>query len=87
LDVVVVGRPSERWGQEVVALVRFAEGDSTTDDALILSTSDILARYKQPKHIMRVDSVFRSPAGKPDYAWARAVANQPSEQFRSAPLA
>jgi 3-oxocholest-4-en-26-oate---CoA ligase len=85
LDVVVVGRPSERWGQEVVALVRFAEGDSTTDDALILSTSDILARYKQPKHIMRVDSVFRSPAGKPDYSWARAVASQPSEQFTSAP--
>jgi acyl-CoA synthetase (AMP-forming)/AMP-acid ligase II len=83
LDVVVVGRPSERWGQEVVALVSFAEGDSTTDDALIISTSDILARYKQPKHIIRVDSVFRSPAGKPDYAWARAVASQPSEQLAS----
>ena len=31
-DVVVVGRPSERWGQEVVAVVQLAEGASTTAD-------------------------------------------------------
>ena len=29
-DVVVVGRPSERWGQEVVALVELAEGRTAT---------------------------------------------------------
>ena len=34
-DVVVVGRPSERWGQEVVAVVSFNPGhDTVTDDEL-----------------------------------------------------
>ena len=34
-DVVVVGRPSERWGSEVVAVVQFAEGKSASDDELV----------------------------------------------------
>lgn len=74
LDTVVVGRPSERWGHEVIALVAFVEGAVTTDESLISSTSDILARYKQPKQIVRVDHIVRSPAGKPDYTWARTAA-------------
>ena len=33
-DVVVTGRPSERWGQEVVAVVQLAEGAETTADSI-----------------------------------------------------
>ncbi len=33
-DVVVVGRPSERWGSEVVAVVALREGATATDDDL-----------------------------------------------------
>jgi acyl-CoA synthetase (AMP-forming)/AMP-acid ligase II len=34
-DVVVAGRPSERWGQEVVALVQVADGQAVTPDELL----------------------------------------------------
>src|SRR5262249_39137678 len=33
-DVVVVGRPSERWGQEVVALVELAGGATATPEEI-----------------------------------------------------
>jgi hypothetical protein len=34
----------------------------------------MLAGYKQPKHLVLVDQVVRSPAGKADYRWARDTA-------------
>ena len=37
-------------------------------------TRRTLAPYKSPKAVCWVDRVQRSPAGKPDYAWARGVA-------------
>ena len=33
-----------------------------------------LAGYKLPKHLVLVDEIRRSPAGKADYRWAREVA-------------
>jgi acyl-CoA synthetase (AMP-forming)/AMP-acid ligase II len=33
-----------------------------------------LAGYKVPKAFVHVDHVVRSPSGKADYRWARAVA-------------
>ncbi len=76
LDAVVVGRPSERWGQEVVALVQYRDGVPGSDQEVILSTSDVLARYKQPKAILPVAEMGRTPAGKPDYSWAREFVAQ-----------
>ncbi|HEX5144260.1 MAG TPA: acyl-CoA synthetase [Mycobacterium sp.] len=73
-DVVVVGRPSERWGSEVVAVVQFAEGKSATDDELIEVCNKYIARYKVPKEFIRTEKVVRSPAGKADYRWAKDVA-------------
>ena len=72
VDAIVVGRPSPRWGQEVVAVVSLREGADPSDDALVRACGAHLARYKLPKAIIRRDHVQRSPAGKPDYAWARA---------------
>ncbi|MET0326061.1 MAG: acyl-CoA synthetase [Ilumatobacteraceae bacterium] len=73
-DCVVAGRPSERWGNEVVAIVRVREGaDVTTADLLDVAAGHI-ARYKLPKQIVFVDEVVRSPSGKADYRWARGVA-------------
>ena len=37
-DVVVTGRPSERWGQEVVAVVQLAEGAETTAESIVEPT-------------------------------------------------
>jgi fatty-acyl-CoA synthase len=69
-DVVVVGRPSERWGQEVVAVVQLRPGTDPADDDLRATAAEHVARYKLPKAIVRVPVVERSPSGKPDYRWA-----------------
>lgn len=73
-DVVVAGRPSERWGNEVVAIVALVDGCDPTDDELIEKCGQSVARYKLPKAIVRVPEVQRSPAGKADYRWAKAIA-------------
>jgi acyl-CoA synthetase (AMP-forming)/AMP-acid ligase II len=70
-DVVVTGRPSERWGNEVVAIVQLREGQSAAADSLLAECEKHIARYKLPKSILIVDQVVRSPAGKADYRWAR----------------
>jgi acyl-CoA synthetase (AMP-forming)/AMP-acid ligase II len=70
-DALVVGRPSERWGQEVVAVVHLRPDHAPTDDELRSHCAADLARYKIPKSFMRRDFVQRSPSGKPDYGWAR----------------
>lgn len=71
---IVTGIPSPRWGEEVAAVVMLTAGSTTTDEELIASAGQHLARYKLPKTIIRVDHIERSPSGKPDYAWARNVA-------------
>lgn len=73
-DAVVVGRPSERWGQEVVALVRLRDGAEVANDDLLDTCGRHIARYKLPKAILRLDHIERSPSGKADYRWAKAVA-------------
>ncbi|HUA94374.1 MAG TPA: acyl-CoA synthetase [Acidimicrobiales bacterium] len=70
-DVVVAGRPSERWGQEVVAIVQVAEGDKVSAEELLEEAGRHLARYKLPKAIAFESRIVRSPAGKADYRWAR----------------
>ena len=75
-DVVVTGRPSERWGNEVVAIVQFAENRSATDEELAEACRAHVADYKVPKAFIRTDHVVRSPAGKADYRWAKAVATE-----------
>jgi 3-oxocholest-4-en-26-oate---CoA ligase len=69
-DVVVTGRPSERWGQEVVAVVALAEGASADADELVDHAAQSLARYKLPKAIVFRPVIERSPSGKADYRWA-----------------
>jgi fatty-acyl-CoA synthase len=76
-DVVVVGRPSERWGSEVVAIVQLAEGGSATDEELADVCQKSIARYKIPKAFIRTAKVQRSPAGKADYRWAKEIAVGP----------
>jgi fatty-acyl-CoA synthase len=76
-DVVVVGRPSERWGSEVVAIVQLAEDGSATDEELADVCGKSIARYKIPKAFIRTAKVQRSPAGKADYRWAKEIAVGP----------
>ena len=73
-DCVVAGRPSERWGNEVVAIVRLRDGHHADDDALRAEAERHIARYKLPKVFVYVPDVLRSPAGKADYRWAKQTA-------------
>jgi fatty-acyl-CoA synthase len=73
-DVIVAGRPSERWGSEVVAIVALRDGATATDEDLLVEAGKHVARYKLPKAIIRRDRISRSPSGKADYAWAKKVA-------------
>ena len=73
-DCVVAGRPSERWGNEVVAVVRVREGFTVTEADLRAEAERHIARYKLPKAFVFVDEVVRSPSGKADYRWAKQMA-------------
>lgn len=73
-DVVVTGRPSERWGNEVVAVVQLRPGFEASIADLLEVCEAHIARYKLPKDIVFVDKIVRSPAGKADYRWAREQA-------------
>ena len=73
-DCVVAGRPSERWGSEVVAVVQMRDGCPADEAALVAEAERHIARYKLPKTIVFVDEVVRSPAGKADYRWAKQIA-------------
>ena len=76
IDVVVAGRPSERWGNEVVAVVALTEGASVEPAELIEHASQSIARYKLPKDIVFRSTIVRSPAGKADYRWAKEQVTQ-----------
>ncbi len=76
-DVVVAGRPSERWGQEVVAIVQLRPDSRASADDLGAEAAKHIARYKLPKRYLFRDAIQRSPSGKADYRWAKAQAEQP----------
>ncbi|WP_067972626.1 acyl-CoA synthetase [Mycolicibacter icosiumassiliensis] len=73
-DVVVVGRPSERWGNEVVAVVQLAQGADAGADDIVTEAANYIARYKLPKDVVFCAKVQRSPSGKADYRWAKEQA-------------
>jgi acyl-CoA synthetase (AMP-forming)/AMP-acid ligase II len=78
-DALVVGRPSERWGEELVALVALQpdmKGAVITSEQLHSQCTSHLARFKAPKEFIIVDQVRRLGNGKPDYRWAKATAVQ-----------
>jgi acyl-CoA synthetase (AMP-forming)/AMP-acid ligase II len=74
VDVLVVGVPDERWGSAVTAVVEPAAGAAPTLEELAAHCKEHLASYKVPKHLVLVDRVVRSPAGKADYRWAAETA-------------
>jgi fatty-acyl-CoA synthase len=84
-DVVVTGRPSERWGSEVVAVVQLAEGSGVVaPESIVEHASAHIARYKLPKDVVFVDKVQRSPSGKADYRWAAETALKASAEAAEA---
>jgi fatty-acyl-CoA synthase len=73
-DAIVVGRPSDRWGQEVVALIAPHAGANLTEAEIYEFCTARLARFKAPKGVILVDEVQRLGNGKADYRWAKREA-------------
>lgn len=65
VECAVIGLPSKRWGEAVVAVVRLAEGSSKTAEQLNAHCRDHLAGFKCPKHfIFRHETLPLSAANK-----------------------
>jgi acyl-coenzyme A synthetase/AMP-(fatty) acid ligase len=73
LDALVAGVPDERFGERVAAVVELRPGTGSDADVLRAHCRALIAGYKVPARIEFVPSVLRSPSGKADYRWARAV--------------
>src|SRR5271163_1680371 len=75
-DALVVGRPSERWGEEVVALIQPRDGADTAHELLYAHCTSQLAPFKAPKEFIVVEQVRRLGNGKADYRWAKSQATE-----------
>ncbi len=65
LEVAVVARPDERWGEVPVAYVVVRpDAASVTEDELIEHCRTQLARFKVPKAVTFIDALPRNPSGK-----------------------
>jgi 3-oxocholest-4-en-26-oate---CoA ligase len=73
-DAVVVGVPDDRFGETVAAVVHFRHGSTTTLEDLQEHSRKHIAGYKVPRRLTTVPAIVRSPAGKPDYRWAKDTA-------------
>ena len=73
-DALVVGRPSDRFGQEVVAVVAPRTGATVEPAALREHVAGELARFKAPRAVAVCDEVPRLANGKADYVGAKEAA-------------
>ncbi len=64
LEVAVVGRPDDRWGEVPVAFVVLRPGESASADDLIAHCAGQLAKFKVPKDVSFLDALPRNPSGK-----------------------
>lgn len=68
-DVVaagVVGRPDERYGEEVVAFAQLTPGAAVAGDELVAWSRDRLGGYRYPREVHVVDELPRTPVLKID---------------------
>jgi fatty-acyl-CoA synthase len=63
VEVAVIGRPHDKWGEVPIAIAAVAQDDLRLDD-LDEFLTERLARYKHPKGLEIVDALPRNPAGK-----------------------
>jgi acyl-CoA synthetase (AMP-forming)/AMP-acid ligase II len=75
-DCLVVGLADERFGQKVAAVVEMLQPDADPLATIRAYSEPLLAAYKLPRSVLVVDAIQRGPNGKPDYKWAKALAEK-----------
>jgi fatty-acyl-CoA synthase len=85
VDALVVGRPSDRFGEEVVGIVQLRPGATARPYELREFTAQSIARFKAPRAIAVCERIHRHPSGKGDYAWARSVAEKATPATKTPP--
>ena len=73
-QVEVIGVPSERYGEEVMAWVRLREGVNVTSEELIAACRGRIATYKIPRYWKFVDSFPMTITGKTQKYRMREIA-------------
>jgi long-chain acyl-CoA synthetase len=63
-EAAVIGRPDERLGEEVVAIVVLKPGARANPDEIIAYCKERLAAYKYPREVIVVDDLPKGPTGK-----------------------
>ena len=82
-DAIVVGAPDERWGQRVAAIIQPRADRHPTLEDIQAHCRDAIAGYKVPRQLHVVETIERSPSGKPDYRWAAEVVTEVPEETDS----
>jgi 3-oxocholest-4-en-26-oate---CoA ligase len=76
MDAIVCGASDERWGQTVAAIIQPRAGhDAPSLESLQEHCRTTIAGYKLPRRLHVVETIERSPSGKPDYTWAASIVN------------
>jgi 3-oxocholest-4-en-26-oate---CoA ligase len=75
-DASCIGVPDDRFGEAICAIVQLKSGERVEAKALIDHVKQRLASYKAPRHVVFVDSVGRTPAGKLDYGYLKELAGK-----------
>jgi indoleacetate---CoA ligase len=73
-EVAVVGRPDDRWGEAVVAVVVPRAGKSVTEREVSAALEGRVARYKHPRAVVTVAQLPRTALGKVQKAEVRELA-------------
>ncbi len=63
-EVAVIGVPSEKWGEEVKAIVVLKEGFEASESEIIQFCEGKLAGFKKPKSVEFIDKLPRNLTGK-----------------------
>jgi long-chain acyl-CoA synthetase len=64
LEAAVIGKPDERLGEEVVAVVALRPGRDVSAEDIIAYTRERLAAYKYPREIRFMAELPKGPSGK-----------------------
>ncbi len=63
-EVAVIGRPDDRLGEEVVAVVVAKDGTSPSPEDVVAFAKARLAAYKYPREVRFMDELPKGPTGK-----------------------